>query len=79
MKNLIFVEPNGTFGVVGMNSANQDEKMYMCIVKLKDYERTGLNPDKIEALQYAHEDAIEEIKALRLENEKLIKIVEGVK
>lgn len=40
----------GRFGVVGMNEANEKEKLYGCICKLKDYENTGLSPDEVERL-----------------------------
>lgn len=40
----------GRFGVVGMNEANEEEKLYGCICKLKDYENTGLSPDEVERL-----------------------------
>lgn len=33
----------GRFGVVGMNEANVEEKLYGCVCKLKDYENTGLS------------------------------------
>ena len=56
MKRLTFHEPDGRFGVAGMNEENQDDKMYMCVVKLKDYEDTGLNPDDIRVLNNALED-----------------------
>lgn len=48
MKRLTFKEENGKFGVVGMNEDNQDEKLYMCVKKLKDYEDLGLNPDELD-------------------------------
>ncbi len=47
MIRLTFSEENGKFGVAGMNESNQDEKLYACVKKLKDYEDLGLNPDEI--------------------------------
>ena len=42
--------PDGRFGVTGMNCDNQDEKLYACVCKLKAYEETGLSPDEVERL-----------------------------
>ena len=44
MCRLTFKEPDGTFGVVGMNDNNESLKTYACICKLLDYEETGFNP-----------------------------------
>lgn len=52
MNRLTFCEPNGNWGIVGMNDANQDEKMYGVASKLKDYEKTGLNPSDFRADEY---------------------------
>ncbi len=49
MGRLTFSE-DGKFGVVGMNADNEEEKLYGCICKLKDYENTGLSPDEVERL-----------------------------
>lgn len=64
MNRLTFHEKDGTFGVAGMNEENQDQKLYMCIVKLKDYEDKGLSPDEVEQLTYKIED-------LQAENKRL--------
>ena len=40
-RRLTFNNPDGTFGVVGMDSENQEQKLYECVVKLKDYENLG--------------------------------------
>lgn len=45
MNRLTFKEPNGTFGIVGMNEQNQEEKMYAVACKLLAYEETELPPD----------------------------------
>lgn len=46
MNRLTFRE-NDKFGVVGMNEENQDKKLYACVLKLTDYENTGLSPNDI--------------------------------
>lgn len=46
-KRLTFSNPDGTFGVVGMDSENQEQKLYMCVMKLKDYEKSGFRPDEL--------------------------------
>lgn len=48
MIRLTYSEPNGNWGIIGMNAENQDQKMYMVAAKLKDYEETGLSPDEVE-------------------------------
>ncbi len=50
MHRLTFSE-NGKFGVVGMNAKNQDDKLYMCVAKLKDYENTDKSPDQVLSLK----------------------------
>lgn len=69
MIRLTYQEPNGKFGVVGMNEDNRDRKLYMCVCKLKDYENLGLNPYDIQQLIYKYKDLTEHIKALEKENE----------
>lgn len=51
MKALTFIEPDGTWGIEGMNDSNQEQKMYAVACKLRDYERTGLQPDEVERLK----------------------------
>ena len=51
MKGLTFIEPDGTWGIVGMNESNKDQKMYSVACKLRDYEKTGLQPDEVERLK----------------------------
>lgn len=48
MKRLTFREPNGRWGIAGMNAENEYEKTYGCLCKLLDYEELGLNPDDME-------------------------------
>lgn len=50
MSRLTYKEPNGRWGIVGMNSENMEQKMYVVATKLKDYEDTGLSPAEISAL-----------------------------
>ena len=50
MNRLTFKEPNGKWGIVGMNAENEREKTYGCLCKLLDYEELGLNPDEVEWL-----------------------------
>ena len=59
MKRLTFKEPNGKFGVIGMNDGNKEDKLYMCVYKLKDYEDSGLSPDDVDNLRYKIEDLTE--------------------
>ncbi len=47
MIRLTFKEPNGEWGIVGMNSENESEKMYAVASKLLEYEETGLQPDDV--------------------------------
>ena len=51
MKGLTFIEPDGTWGIVGMNESNKEQKMYAVACKLRDYERIGLQPDEVERLK----------------------------
>lgn len=60
MKGLTFIEPDGTWGIVGMNESNEEQKMYAVSCKLRDYERTGLQPDEVERLKNNAVDLIRE-------------------
>ena len=51
MHRLTFQTPDGRFGVDGIDLTKLDAKLYMCICKLKDYERAGLSPDGVEDLK----------------------------
>lgn len=48
-KRLTYRTDNGTFGVKGAQLP-EDPKLYMCIVKLKDYEDLNVTPDEVEGL-----------------------------
>ena len=37
------------------------QSLYMCLCKLKDYEDSGMNPDKLERLQNELEDMAEQV------------------
>ena len=71
MKNrLTYKEPNGDFGVVGMNENNREEKLYSCVMKLMDYEEQGLAPSEVELLKKMYDGAVLEQDKLRAELEK---------
>lgn len=57
---LTYHEKNGDFGVAGMNETNQDEKLYACICKLKDYEDLGFNPSELEILLRLYDEMVEQ-------------------
>lgn len=63
MIRLTFRE-NDKFGVVGMNEENQDKKLYACVLKLTDYEDTGLSPNDILKLKEENDSYNETMKYL---------------
>ena len=69
MKALTFIEPDGTWGIAGMNESNQEQKMYAVTCKLREYERTGLQPDEVERLK---DSAIKLIREKLLEKGKIL-------
>lgn len=69
MKMLTFIEPDGTWGIVGMNNMNEEQKMYQVAAKLRDYERTGLQPDEVERLR---DNAVRMIRAKLIEHGALL-------
>ena len=69
-KRLTYKEPNGKFGVVGMNEDNREEKLYSCVMKLMDYEEQGLAPSEVEFLKKLYDDSVMEQDKLRAELEK---------
>lgn len=56
MKRLIYKEPNGNFGVKGIDIKTLNNRLYMIICKLKDYEDLGLSPDDVQHLIYKLDD-----------------------
>ena len=50
MIRLTYKEPNGNWGIIGMNEKNEDQKMYAVAAKLRDYEETDLSPNEVEEL-----------------------------
>lgn len=54
------------FGVVGMNEANQDKKLYACVLKLVDYEDTNLSPNDILELKEENDQLKKELAELKL-------------
>lgn len=63
MNRLTFREKE-KFGVVGMNEANQYRKLYSCVLKLIDYEDTGLSPNDILKLKEENDSYNETMKYL---------------
>lgn len=61
MGRLTFKEPDGTWGVVGVNADDQDTKVYACLAKLKDYEETGMMPGDVDIIANHLEDALEHL------------------
>ena len=47
MQRLTFKKEDGTFGVIGMNETNAEQKIYACILKLMHYEDSGKSPEEI--------------------------------
>ena len=71
MKRLTFKEPSGKWGVVGMNADNENEKVYSCLSKLLDYEKTGLEPADIIRLKSKLEDMEENLQTIEKELRQL--------
>lgn len=67
MKRLTFKEPSGKWGVVGMNADNENKKVYSCLSKLLDYEKTGLEPADIIRLKSKLEDMEENLQTIEKE------------
>lgn len=53
---LTFKNPDGRWGIVGMNEQNESEKMYGVAAKLRDYEELVDSPDKVQQLLYAQDE-----------------------
>lgn len=64
MIKLTFEEPDGTFGVVGMNADNKETKLYACVKKLLAYEQTELSPSDVEALKLQNKNLKARLKGL---------------
>lgn len=58
MNRLTYKEPDGTWGIAGMNEKNEKEKLYAVCAKLKDYEETGMQPNEVEQLKDNATDVI---------------------
>lgn len=55
MHRLTYKEPDGRFGVKGMDWSDIPRVFYGLICKLKDYEDTGLSPEEVEKLKDENE------------------------
>ena len=64
-ERLIFCEPDGKWGIKGMNEKNQDEKMYAVAAKLKEYEALGLTPDQIREVDRLYSEKCREVAELK--------------
>ncbi len=71
MKRLTFKEPSGKWGIVGMNTDNENEKIYGCLNKLLDYEETGLEPADAIRLKSKLEDMEENLQTIEKELRQL--------
>lgn len=64
MKRLTFREPDGTYGIVGMNDENMREKVFETVLKLKLYEDTGLSPEQVKDIDNMYLDKCKEVNKL---------------
>lgn len=51
MNRLTYQEPDGSWGVAGMNADNEGEKLVAVARKLRDYENTELDPEDVAELK----------------------------
>lgn len=79
MNRLTYNEPGGKWGIVGMNSENQDEKMYCVACKLLDYEKTELSPDQVEQMKYKLEDCEQELANYKKISEHDIMVINSLR
>ena len=61
---LTFKNPDGQWGIIGMNEQNESEKMYRVAAKLRDFEELVDSPDKVQQLLYAQDELKEFIWSL---------------
>lgn len=76
-------KPDGTWNVVGADGKEIPAReiptaLYGALCKLRDYEKTGLNPDTIEIVVRENKRLCEGILALNKRVDELQRIIEGV-
>ena len=75
--------PDGTWGVIGTASGGIvpwkeiPAELYGALCKLRDYEKTGLNPETIEIVVHENKRLCEEIRKLNRLMDELQRIIEG--
>lgn len=55
MNRLTYQEPDGSWGLVGMNADNEGGKLIAVAGKLRDYENAGFDPEEVAAMKLLQE------------------------
>lgn len=56
-----FHNPNGDFGIEGVDLTKLDKPLYAAVAKLERYEDTGLSPDDVDLLKDMYDRLVEEL------------------
>lgn len=58
---ITFHNPNGDFGIEGIDITKLDKPLYAAVAKLEHYEDTGLSPDDVDLLKDMYDGLVEEL------------------
>lgn len=65
MKMLTWTESDGSWGVQGVDLTKVDRTLYGALCKLRDYEKTGLEPGQVEQMDVLYLEKCEEVNRMK--------------
>lgn len=65
MKMLTWTDSDGSWGVQGVDLTKVDRTLYGALCKLRDYEKTGLEPGQVEQMDVLYLEKCEEVNRMK--------------
>lgn len=65
MKMLTWTESDGSWGAQGVDLTKVDRTLYGALCKLRDYEKTGLEPGQVEQMDVLYLEKCEEVNRMK--------------
>lgn len=62
---LTWTESDGSWGVRGVDLTKVDRTLYGALCKLRDYEKTGLEPGQVEQMDVLYLEKCEEVNRMK--------------
>lgn len=71
MNRITWDEPSGVWGINGINVKDVPGPLYGAMSKLRDYEKTGLDPEDVSKVDKLYRQKCEEVSNLEKERDSL--------